>query len=403
MLMSAESILRAVSTLARAKIALVAPSMEILGGQGVQARYLHEKLLGEGHEVLFIPVNPKFPWGLRWLRQVPYLRTLLNQFLYLPSLFAIRHTDVVHVYSASYWSFLLAPVPAMLIARLFGKHLILNYHSGEAQDHLEHWGKRVHPWLRLPDEIVVPSRYLQQVFACYQYPARVIRNIVDTSTFRFRQRTTLQPRILSVRNLESIYRVNITILAFALLKRVYPDATLTIVGYGSQDRSLRELARMQNCEGIRFLGRVEQEAMPRLYDEADIFVNSSVVDNQPVSILEAFAAGLVVVTTATGDIGAMVTDTITGYLVPPEDPVALANTLVSVLEHPGQAARVTQHALDEVRKYAWPHVCNDWARAYMKERADETTTNSSNESRGDYPPHPAESDKIDRAPGHAGE
>jgi len=382
MLMNAKSaVLTLASTSSRPKIALVAPSMEILGGQGVQARYLHEKLLGEGHEVIFIPVNPTFPRGLRWLRRVPYLRTLLNQLLYLPSLFAIRHADVAHIYSASYWSFLLAPVPAMLIAHLFGKHLVLNYHSGEAQDHLDHWGKRVHPWLKIPHEIVVPSRYLQQVFARHQYPARVIRNIVDTSRFRYRQRTTLQPRILSVRNLESIYRVNVTIMAFALLKRVYPDATLTIVGYGSQDRSLRELARMQLCDGIRFLGRVEQEKMPGLYDEADIFINSSVVDNQPVSILEAFAAGLVVVTTGTGDISAMVTDTCTGYLVPPEDPVALANTLVSVLEHPEQAAQVVQRALDEVRKYAWPHVSNDWAQTYMKERADETRTNSSNESR----------------------
>jgi len=232
----------------------------------------------------------------------------------------------------------------------------------------------------LPDEIVVPSRYLQKVFACHQYPARVVRNIVDTSTFRYRERTKLQPRILSVRNLESHYRVDLTIRAFALLKQHYPDATLTVIGYGSQERALRELAGKQNCDGIRFLGRVEQAQMPQLYDDADIFVNSSVVDNQPVSILEAFAAGLVVVTTGTGDISAMVEHANTGYLVPQEDPVALANTLVSVLEHPEHATLVIRRAAEEVRKYTWSQVCNDWTQIYMKERTNEITTNSSNES-----------------------
>ena len=367
--MNAESgVLSAVSGSPRPKIALIAPSMEILGGQGVQAHYLQQKLSGEGHEIIFIPVNASFPWGLRWLRRIPYLRTILNQLLYLPSLLAIRHADIVHVFSASYWSFLLAPVPAMVVARLFGKHLILNYHSGEAPDHLAHWGKLVHPWLHLPDEIVVPSYYLKQVFARYDYPTRVIRNIVDTSAFRYRERISLQPRLLSVRNFEPHYRVNVTIMAFALFKRSYPGATLTIVGYGSEENRLHELAEMQNSDGIQFLGRVEQSEMPQLYDNADIFVNSSVVDNQPVSILEAFAAGLVVVTTGTGDISAMVTDKSTGYLVPAEDPVAMANTLVSVLQHPEHAIQMAHMAREEVRKYAWSHVRNDWARTYMREK-----------------------------------
>ncbi len=363
-----------VSAVSRPGIALVAPGMGILGGQGVQANYLLEKLQGDGYEVTLIPVNPPFPRGLRWVRRIPYLRTVLNQLLYLPDLLALRHVDVVHVYSASYWSFLLAPVPAMLVARLFGKYLILNYHSGEACDHLQHWGNLVHPWLRLPDEIVVPSRYLQKVFAQNNYKARVIPNIVDTSTFCYRERMTLAPRLLSTRNLERHYRVDVTILAFAIVKRRYPDATLTITGYGSQESSLRELARLQQCDGIKFVGRIEQPEMPAIYDAADIFINSSVVDNQPVSILEAFAAGLVVVSTATGDISAMVTDRVSGYLVPAEDPQLLANTIISVLDHPAEGVQVTRRARQEVNKYAWSHVRKDWEQLYSREGRDETAT-----------------------------
>src|ERR1051326_7869627 len=147
------------------KIALVAARMDILGGQGVQAETLSAELASAGYDVRFVPINPRFPTSLEWLRRKPYLRTAMNQLVYLPTLARLRHVDVVHVFSASYWSFLLAPVPAMLAARLFSKRVVLNYHSGEAEDHLARWGVFVHPWLRLAHEIVVPSQYLRKVFA----------------------------------------------------------------------------------------------------------------------------------------------------------------------------------------------------------------------------------------------
>jgi glycosyltransferase involved in cell wall biosynthesis len=65
-------------------------------------------------------------------------------------------------------------------------------------------------------------------------------------------------------------------------------------------------------EGVRFVGKVDPAAMPEMLDQADIFVNASVVDNQPVSLLEAFASGLPVVSTPTGDIAAMVRHEETG-------------------------------------------------------------------------------------------
>src|SRR5213593_1473049 len=116
-------------------IAIVAPSLEILGGQGVQAAALLRRLRESGHGVILVPINPRFPRGLGFLRGVPYARTMLNQALYVPNLVQLRRVNVVHVFSASYWSFLLAPVPAMLVARALGKRVVLHYHSGEADDH----------------------------------------------------------------------------------------------------------------------------------------------------------------------------------------------------------------------------------------------------------------------------
>src|SRR5215472_640333 len=102
------------------RIGLVVASLDIVGGHGVQATTLHPHLTDEGYEPTFVYVNPSLPRALRPIRSVPYLRTLVNQAIYLPSLRRLREVDVAHVFAASYWSFLLAPAPAIVAAKLYG-------------------------------------------------------------------------------------------------------------------------------------------------------------------------------------------------------------------------------------------------------------------------------------------
>jgi peptidoglycan/LPS O-acetylase OafA/YrhL/glycosyltransferase involved in cell wall biosynthesis len=359
----------------RPAIAIVAASLDILGGQGVQARALMNALRRDGHDMTFVPVNPRFPAGLGWLRRFPYVRTLFNEVLYICQLPRLRRSDAVHIFSASYWSFMLGPAPAILAAKLFGKAAILHYHSGEAADHLKRWRRVIAPFLRLADEIVVPSTYLCHVFEQYGYRTRVIPNVVDTSEFRFRERTPLRPRLLSVRNLEPYYCVDNTILAFARLKERFPEATLTIAGYGSLERSLRMLVIRLGLTDVDFVGGVTPKALPTVYDAADIAVNSSVVDNQPVSILEAFSCGLPVVSTPAGDIAAMLRQGETGVLVSPEDPVDMANAVVQLLQDPETALQLARRARGEVERYTWPAVRGLWAMAYA-DALDQSFTDS---------------------------
>jgi L-malate glycosyltransferase len=347
-------------TAARPRVAIVAASLDILGGQGVQAQTLVEALRSEGYPVAFVPINPRFPRGLRWVRRMPYLRTILNQLLYLPSLLRLSRADVVHVFSASFWSFVLAPVPAMIAGQLFGARVVLHYHSGEAHEHLDRWGLLVHPWLRLADLIVVPSPYLADVFADHGRTVEVIRNVVDLTRFVYRERAPLRPRLLSTRNLEPYYRVDLVLEAFARVRAEVPGATLTVAGYGSEEERLRRLAG----PGVRFVGRIDPDAMPALLREADILVNASIVDNQPVSVLEAFAAGLPVVSTPTGDLAAMVRHDETGLVVPPRDADALAAAVLALLRNPDRAAGLARRARLEIECYTWPAVRAQWASAY---------------------------------------
>ena len=122
-------------------------------------------------------------------QRVPILRTLVTSVAYVSALLrAVPRVDTVHVFSASYWSFLIAPVPALVIGRLFGKRVLLNYHSGEADDHLTRWGWHAKPLLRLADAIIVPTQYLVDVFRRHGFASAAIANHIDVSEMIVHQR-----------------------------------------------------------------------------------------------------------------------------------------------------------------------------------------------------------------------
>src|ERR1041384_6843039 len=117
------------------RVLIVAPSLDILGGQSVQAAQLLEYLRQEKSvEVGFLPINPRLPGVLRYLQKIKYVRTVVTSIAYVISLlFRVRKYDVLHVFSASYFSFVLAPTPAILVGKFYGRKVLLNYHSGEAR------------------------------------------------------------------------------------------------------------------------------------------------------------------------------------------------------------------------------------------------------------------------------
>jgi glycosyltransferase involved in cell wall biosynthesis len=206
----------------RFRIALVAASPSVIGGHSVQAQALAMQLVADGYEVSYIPIDVRLPRVLQWIRRVRYVRTLVNEVLYLLTLHRLIRCDVIHVFSASYWSFVLGPVPAVIVAKLLRKPVVLHYHSGEADDHLTRWRAITSPVLALVNQIVVPSSYLERVFASHGYRARVIPNVIDPCRFRYRERVSLQPRLLSARNLERHYGVDHIIRAFAQLRLRFP-------------------------------------------------------------------------------------------------------------------------------------------------------------------------------------
>ena len=349
------------------RVAIVAPSMRILGGQAVQARRLLDAWTNDPDvRAWLVPINPDPPRIIGFVRRVKFLRTILTQLLYWPLLVSeLRKADVVHVFSASYSSFLLAPLPAVLVARLFGKPVILNYRSGEAPDHL-HRSRIARATLRRVDGNAVPSRFLQDVFKGFGITSQVIPNIVDTARFRFVRRQQVRPRILSTRNFEPLYNVTCTLRAFRIIQDRHPDAALTLVGGGTQEAALRALAKDLRLEHVSFAGRVAPDEVWRSYAEADIYLQTPDIDNMPSSVLEAFASGCPVVSTDAGGVPTILTDGVHGLLVSRGDHEAAAQAVLRLIEDAALAAAVATAARETCRRYQWSAVRGQWLALYRE-------------------------------------
>ncbi len=344
---------------------MVAPSLGILGGQAVQAdRLLRAWRDDPDVDAWLVPVNPALPRLLRWAASRKYARTLATQAAYWPLLRReLAKADVVHVFSASYASYLLAPLPALIVARLLGRPAILNYRSGEAPDHL----RRSRVARRTIASVgcnIVPSRFLVEVFAGFGIKASIIPNLVDLDRFSFRQRRPLRPRLLSTRNFDGLYNVACTLRAFRLVQDQRPDATLTLVGGGADERALRSLVRELRLEGVTFAGRVAPEEIPRYYADNDIYVQSPNIDNMPTSVIEAFASGLPVVSTDAGGVPAILTHDEHGLLAPLNDHEAIARHVLRLLADAELASRLTRSALATCDRCTWSAIRAQWIAAY---------------------------------------
>lgn len=347
------------------RVLLVAPSLDILGGQAVQATRLLRALRKEKSlQIDFQPISPRFPAPLAFLKSIKFVRTFAGISLYTLQLLArVWKYDIVHVFSAGYTSYLFWTVPALGVSKLFGKKIILNYRDGQAEDHLQNWRTAL-PTIRMMDAVVAPSGFLVDVFAKFGLKIRTISNILDTEPFIYRKRSRLRPAFLHNRILEPLYNIPCSLRAFKIVQERYPEASLTVAHDGPSRAELEQLARDLDLRNTVFVGRVPHAEIPKVYDQADIYFTSPDFDCMPGSILESFSSGLPVVATNSGGIPYIAADEQTALLVPRGDHQSMARAAFRLLEDPALVERLTRQAYESCSRYAEGPVREQWTALY---------------------------------------
>ncbi len=256
------------------------------------------------------------------------------------------------------WSWHLFAAPAIWIAWMRRCPVVLNYRGGEADPFLARALSWVRPSMARAGAVIVPSGYLEMVFAKYGLACRVVPNIIDLARFApappAPPAAMAAPRVLVARHLEAIYDNASALRAFALLLAQYPVATMVIAGSGPLRAALEDLAReLGVAPRVRFTGRVENAEMAALYRNADLMLNPSTVDNMPNSVLEAMASGVPVVSTDVGGLPFLVRDGVSALLVPPAAPEAMAAAMLRLIRQPALAATLREAGLRQVEQYTW--------------------------------------------------
>jgi len=347
------------------RVSIVAPSTRIVGGQSVQADLLMRHWQSDPDvSARFIPIDPMLPKWLAWVNRLPYLRTIVRMPFYLSSLWrGTKDADMIHIFSASYSSFLLSPMPAWLTGRLRRKATLINYRSGEAGDHLRR-SPSARTILRMADRVVVPSGYLRTVFGEFGVKTQVVSNFTDVDQFHYRLRQPLRAFLICSRGFHPYYSVDLVVRAFAQVQAQFPAARLCLLGNGPLESQVRHLAVELAAANVEFAGPISRKEIGRYYDQNDIFINASWVDNMPVSILEAFASGTPVVTTAPEGIRYIVEHERTGLLSDPGDWNGLAQNVCRLLKDPILASSLAHNAFEESQRYSWKKVREQWLEIY---------------------------------------
>jgi glycosyltransferase involved in cell wall biosynthesis len=325
----------------------------------IQAQKIAKMLEGKGFEVLLVKTNADFPSWLAFFQRIKGVRSILTLVFFLRDLSEkLKRSDLVYFLSGFFNFFFWVTFPALFLVKVHKKKIILSARGGGARAFFSKHHLLLRPIFKCFDNITVPSEFLKIVFSeFYNIHPIIIPNIADLKQFRFRERIPVGPRLLVTRSLEDIYNVSCVIRAFKEVCDIYPNSKLGIVGDGTQRISLESMVSdLGLSESVIFYGRVNHEAIQKLYDDYDIFVNASNVDNLPGTILEAFASGLPVVSSNAGGIPFMVQQNITGLLVEKNDHTTLASKVIELLENPQLASQLARNAFSECRKYSPEYV-----------------------------------------------
>ena len=289
----------------------------------------------------------------------------------LPRLFDMIHTAwskrhqyaaaQVDVYSGP--AFLWAEAVCWMLRRA-GKPYILTLHGGGLPDFARSRPERVRHLLRSAVVVTTPSLFLLERLAPYRSDLRLLPNALDLNAYKFRARQRPQLHLIWLRAFSAIYNPSLAPQVVALLAQDFPGIHLTMIGPDKEDGSLQEMRKVAMELGvmdrISLPGGVPKAKVPDLMSKGDIFLNTTNVDNAPVSVLESMACGLCVVSTNVGGIPYLLKHEEDALLVPPDDVQAMAAAVRRIYSEPGLAERLSRKGRAKVEQFDWSAILPQW-------------------------------------------
>ncbi|HLU08246.1 MAG TPA: glycosyltransferase family 4 protein [Oceanobacillus sp.] len=263
----------------------------------------------------------------------------------------------VDVYSGL--AFVWAEVVCWILRRA-RKPYILTLHGGNLPAFAERWQGRVRRLLQSAEVVTTPSRYLLENMQRYREDLCLLPNPVSIEGFPFQLREKARPHLIWLRAFHEIYNPSLAVKVVAALD----DVHLTMIGYDKGDGTLQQAQQLATelgvTERVEFVLGVPHDDVALWLNKGDIFINTTNFDNTPISVLEAMACGLCVVSTNVGGIPYLLDDEHDALLVPANDAGAMADAVRRLLTQPDLAMRLSSNGRAKAESFDWGAIYPQW-------------------------------------------
>jgi len=308
-----------------------------------------------GYQTILVSRKPN-----KFARLLDMLWTIVNQ---------RRFYDIAEVDVFSGPAFIWAYLSSILL-KLYKKPFIITLHGGELPEFASHHHQIFSKFLKSANFVITPSKYLVSKFQLICPDIKYLPNAIDLNHYPYIMRSHLRPHIIWLRAFHEIYNPELAIQTLASISSSGVKATLTMVGPNKHDGSLErtmniiEQFKLQNSVLIN--GAISKSDVPFELNKGDIFLNTTQFESFGVSVMEAAACGLCIVTTNVGELKYLWEDGIDAILVSPNNPEAMASAIKRILSEPELAKNLSENARKKAEQYDWSTVLPRWKELFLK-------------------------------------
>lgn len=216
---------------------------------------------------------------------------------------------------------------------------------------------------------VAVSSYLKKHLKDAGYESVLIENHIEVKNYQFRLRSSVSPKLLWVRAFHETYNPQMAVQLMMLLVREHPAAKLTMVGpeLDGSMKACKELARKYQLDkNITFTGKLSKKEWTVLAEDADIFINTTKSDNQPVSVIEAMALGIPIISTNVGGIPYLIENGVNGKLVNVGDTHAMMNAVEELMQDKNLTEQFSTNGRKLAETFDWEIIKQKWKQLLSK-------------------------------------
>ncbi|GLB50853.1 glycosyltransferase family 4 protein [Neptunitalea lumnitzerae] len=325
--------------------------------------YIGNKLSGKGKTVTTIE-----ELGSRLELQgyaVTYASSVSNKLLRMLHMVYVflkeaKTTNVVLIDTYSTSNFYYAVIIGRLCT-LYKVSYIPILHGGNLEIRLKNNPKLSSHLFKNSKTNVAPSKFLESVFLNYGFHVVHIPNALEIENYPYKKRLNLQCKLLWVRSFATLYNPEMAVKVCEQLNSSGVNATLCMVG-PDKDGSLetcKSYAESHNIP-VTFTGKLAKEEWIAMAADYDIFINTTTIDNTPVSVLEAMALGLPVVSTNVGGVPFMIENGENGLLVTSGNVEEMVAAINRLLVSTTLVETITDNAKQYTDQVDWEVVKDKW-------------------------------------------